>query len=68
MIAGCRDAAESAAMVISLDAARARRHAAGEWPPTWCWRCGEPPSWSEAERSWWAPEWREDRLLLGWPA
>lgn len=55
-----------AADVISLDAVRARRAAAADWSPTWRW--GEPASWTEAERSWWAPEWRETRLLLGRPA
>jgi hypothetical protein len=52
--------------VACLACQRARRTAASDWPPAW--RGRELWSWFEAERSCWAPEWRQTRLLLGWPS
>jgi hypothetical protein len=52
--------------VACLACQRDRRHATDDWPPGWNRRRPEPWSWAEAERSRWAPEWREVRLLLGW--
>jgi hypothetical protein len=54
--------------VACLACQRARRNAGADWPPAWCRHCGEPWSWAEAERSCWAPEWRQTRLQLGWPS
>lgn len=57
--------------VACLACQRAHRDAVADWPPAWRrhrrepW---EPWSWGEAERSFWAPEWRQTRLLLGWPS
>jgi hypothetical protein len=54
--------------VACLACQRDRRDAGGDWPAAWRRRRGEPWSWGEAERSTWAPEWAETRLLLGWPS
>jgi hypothetical protein len=54
--------------VACLACQRDRRQAGGDRPPAWRYRCDEPGSWAEAERSTWAPEWRQTRLQLGWPS
>lgn len=54
--------------VACLACQRARRTAGSDWPPIWRQPHYELWSWHEAEHSCWAPEWREVRLLLGWPA
>jgi hypothetical protein len=45
-----------------------RRDPLRNWPSGWRRRGAEPWSWGEAERSFWAPEWHQVRLLLGWPS
>jgi hypothetical protein len=54
--------------VACLACWRARRDPLGDWPPWWRRRGAEPWSWGEAERSFWASEWRQTRLQLGWPS
>lgn len=53
--------------VACLACRRARRDPLRDWPG-WRRRGAEPWSWREAERSFWAPEWRQVRLQLGWPS
>ena len=52
--------------VACLACQRDRRDFAGDRPPAWCYRCDEPRSWAEAERSIRVPEWQGTRLRLGW--
>jgi hypothetical protein len=55
--------------VACLACQRGRRQVGSDWPPGWwCWHYGQPWTWTAAERSTWAPEWAETRLLLGWPS
>jgi len=54
--------------VACLACQRARRTADGDWPPIWRRPHHEPWSWGEAERSCWSEDWREVRVLLGWPS
>jgi hypothetical protein len=37
-------------------------------PGTVSRRCGEPASWTAAQRSLWAPEWAGTRQTVGWPS